>query len=128
MFEEEKSNQRLQELIKTTSDYFKSTDKALESLRNEKIEREELNSIIDENFDSYDAEILKLMDINEARQKSIDLIEKERKDRAQKLIDEGLGKYEEAVNRTDTKATAGWSGVTTTAKLMSMLPAGYINE
>ena len=95
----EEQKQKIRDNISAFSDEYKVLENASERLKDENISREELNSIIDSNLDQYDAERLKLLDINDARQETIDLIEAEKKVRAQELLDTGLTEYEESLDR-----------------------------
>ena len=95
----EEQKQKIRENIEAFADEYKALDSASEKLKNEEITREELNSIIDSNLDEYEAERLKLLDVNEAREKTIELIEAEKKAKAQELIDTGLTAYEESLDR-----------------------------
>ena len=93
----DEQNKKIKENIATFSQEYQSLDDATKKLQNEKISREELNSIIDGNVDKYEAERLKLLDDNEARKETIKLIEEEKKARAQEVVDTGLSAYEEAL-------------------------------
>ena len=97
----EEQTQKIKENIAAFSEEYKALDEAQEKLKNEEITREELNSIIESNFDEYEAERLKLLDINDARKEVIDLIEEEKKARAQELVDTGLSAYEEALDHIE---------------------------
>ena len=123
----EEQRQEYIQNLNTLSDYISETDKILNKLKDEKISREELDDIINNNFDSYNSEILKLMGINEAREESIKLLEKERELRVENLKNEGLGEYEEALKRKNEKMSYGFSGWWTEKKLMAILPQGEIN-
>ena len=93
----EEQKQKIRENIQAFSDEYKTLDDVSQKLKNENISREELNSIIDSNVDKYEAERLKLLDVNEAREKTIDLIEQEKKAKAQELTDTGLSEYEDSL-------------------------------
>ena len=93
----EEQKQKIRDNISAFADEYKALDNASERLKDENISREELNSIIDSNLDQYDSEVLKLLDVNDAREKTIDLIEQEKKARAQELVDTGLTEYEDTL-------------------------------
>lgn len=95
----EEQKQKIRENIESFSDEYKSLEEVQNKLKDENISREELNSIIDSNLDEYDAERLKLLSINQARQEAIDLIEAEKEARAQELVDTGLTEYEASLDR-----------------------------
>lgn len=97
----EEQKRQIQENIKSFSDEYKALDDVSERLKDENISREELNSIIDSNLDEYEAERLKLLGVNEAREKTIELIEKEKKAKAQELVDTGLSEYEESLKNIE---------------------------
>ena len=99
--EQEALNQKIKESISAFSDEYNAIDNAQEKLKDENISREELNSIIDANLDNYEAERLKLLDVNDARQETIRLLEEEKKAKAQELIDTGLSAYEESLNNLE---------------------------
>lgn len=94
----EEQKQKVRELASTLTDEYAILDNAITKLKDEKISREELDSIIDSNVDKYEAERLKLLDENEARKEAIRLIEEEKKAKAQELVDTGLTAYEDALN------------------------------
>ena len=96
--EQEALNQKIKDSIAAFSDEYSAIDNAQKKLKDENISREELNSIIDANLDNYEAERLKLLDVNDARQETIRLLEEEKKVKAQELIDTGLSVYEESLN------------------------------
>ena len=96
--EEEALNKKVKENIATFADEYKALEDSQKKLKDENISREELNSIIDSNLDEYEAERLKLLDINDARKEAISLIEEEKKTRAQEIIDTGLSSYEESLD------------------------------
>ncbi len=93
----EEQKQKIRENISAFSDEYKSLANVQEKLQNENISREELNSIIDANVDQYEAERLKLLDVNKAREETIALIEEEKKAKAQELVDTGLAEYENSL-------------------------------
>ena len=97
----EEEQQKIKETIAAFSDEYKALEDVEEKLQNENISRAELNSIIDSNLDEYEAERLKLLDINEARQEAIRLIDEEKKARAQELIDTGQSSYEESLGNLE---------------------------
>ena len=99
--EQEALNQKIKDSIAAFSDEYNAIDNAQEKLKDENISREELNSIIDANLDNYEAERLKLLDVNDARQETIRLLEEEKKAKAQELIDTGLSAYEESLNNLE---------------------------
>ena len=96
--EQEALNQKIKDNIAAFSDEYNAIDKSQEKLKDENISREELNSIIEANLDEYEAERLKLLDVNDARKETIKLLEEEKKAKAQELIDTGLSAYEESLN------------------------------
>ena len=97
----EEQKQKIRESITAFSDEYNALENVQKRLQSENITREELNNIIDSNLDSYTAERLKLLDINKARQETIDLIEKEKKAKAEELIDTGLTEYEDTLKELE---------------------------
>ena len=95
----EEQQEKIKENILAFSDEYKALEETQTKLKDEHISREELNSIIDSNLDEYEAERLKLLDLNEAREETIRLIEEEKKAKAQELIDTGQGTYEDSLER-----------------------------
>ena len=112
--EKEREQEQLQNL-NTFSEYVKKTNEAIETLQNEKITRNELNNVIESNFDEYDAEYLKLLDVNAAREKSIELLEKEKQKRVKEVIETGQSSYEQALERKYANQMTGVTGLWTTA-------------
>ena len=94
----EEQRQKIRDNISAFSEEYKALENTTSRLYDEGITREELNDIIDTNLDKYEAERLKLLDNNEAREETIRLIDEEKKARAQELIDTGLTAYEESLN------------------------------
>lgn len=94
----EQQKQKIRDSIAAFTNEYKAIDNSINQLKNENISREELNSIIDSNVDEYEAERLKLLDVNEAREKAIELIQQEKKEKAEELINTGLTEYEESKN------------------------------
>ena len=95
----DEQKEKIKENISAFSQQISTIDETLNRLQDENITREELNSIINGNVDQYEAERLKLLDDNEARKETIELIEKEKKARAQEIVDTGLTTYEEALEK-----------------------------
>lgn len=93
----EEQRQAIRDNITAFIDEYNTLDNVSQRLKDENISREELNSIIDANCDEYEAERLKLLNVNDARQQTLDLIEEEKKARAQEVVDTGLTEYEEAL-------------------------------
>ena len=97
----EQQKQKIRDSIVAFENEYKALDDVSKRLQDESISREELNSIIEANCDKYDAERLALLDTNKAREEAIDLIEEEKKARAEELIDTGLTEYEKALDRVN---------------------------
>lgn len=97
----EEQKKAIKENIAAFSEEYKALEDVSEKLKNENITREELDNIISSNLDSYEAERLKLLDNNEARKEAINLIEEEKKARAQELVDTGLSTYEESLENLE---------------------------
>lgn len=97
----EEQKEKIKENIAIFAEEYATIDNTIKKLKDENISREELNNIIDSNLDEYDAERLKLQDVNEARKETIKLLEEEKKAKAQELVDTGLTEYEEALKRIE---------------------------
>lgn len=107
----EEQKQKTRESILQYINESKNLDKIIDQVKNETLSREELNSIIENNLGIYDAEYLKLLDINEAREKTIKLLEEEEKKRRQELIETGQIEYEEALERQQ-HGIGNWEKIT----------------
>ena len=102
-------NSAHQQAIEKQKDFISSNEKAIESLTDakkqlsdESITREQLNSIISSNIDSYSGELDSIKNLNDARQKGIDLLDQEIKKKAEKTVDTGLTTYESASKENQT--------------------------
>ena len=95
----EEQKEKIKENINAFADEYNALESVQQKLQDENITREELNNIINANLDQYDAERLSLLNDNEARKEAIDLIEKEKKARAEELVDTGLSSYEESLDK-----------------------------
>ena len=98
---QEEANRKTQEAIEKNREAIKSNNQAIESLKNESLTRDELNIILDNNFDKYEAERLKLLDINDARQEAIDLLKEENKERLETENLIGRQQFEKAVGELE---------------------------
>lgn len=94
--EQEEAIRAQKELISNASEEISSLNTSLERLNDANITREELNSIISSNIDKYEVERLSLLDDNEARKEAIELIEAEKKARAEAVIGQ-QATYEKAI-------------------------------
>ena len=95
----EEQKQKIRDTIVAFNEEYKALEDVSERLQDENISREELNDIINSNLDNYDAERIALLNNNDARKETIDLIEKEKEARAQELVDTGLTEYEESLDK-----------------------------
>jgi hypothetical protein len=102
-------NSAHQQAIEKQKKFISSNEKAIESLTDakkqlsdESITREQLNSIISSNIDSYSGELDSIKNLNDARQKGIDLLDQEIKKKAEKTVDTGLTTYESALKENQT--------------------------
>lgn len=103
-------NQKLEEqreaeiqALKSSRDKVESFKDVKNQLENEKITREELNSIVDKNLSKYSDEIKKIKDVNEAREEAIKKIQKQSKAEAEKDARQGLGAYQKALKSESSK-------------------------
>ena len=103
-------NQKLEEqkeaeiqALKSSRDKVESFKDVKNQLENEKITREELNSIVDKNLSKYSDEIKKIKNVNEAREEAIKKIQKQSKAEAEKDARQGLGAYQKALKSESSK-------------------------
>lgn len=103
-------NQKLEEqreaeiqALKSSRDKVESFKDVKNQLENEKITREELNSIVDKNLSKYSDEIKKIKTVNEAREEAIKKIQKQSKAEAEKDARQGLGAYQKALKSESSK-------------------------
>lgn len=103
-------NQKLEEqreaeiqALKSSRDKVESFKDVKNQLENEKITREELNSIVDKNLSKYSDEIKKIKNLNEAREEAIKKIQKQSKAEAEKDARQGLGAYQKALKSESLK-------------------------
>lgn len=103
-------NQKLKEqreaeiqALKSSRDKVESFKDVKNQLENEKITREELNSIVDKNLSKYSDEIKKIKDVNEAREEAIKKIQKQSKAEAERDARQGLGAYQKALKSESSK-------------------------
>lgn len=103
-------NQKLEEqkeaeiqALKSSRDKVESFKDVKNQLENEKITREELNSIVDKNLSKYSDEIKKIKNVNEAREEAIKKIQKQSKAEAEKDARQRLGAYQKALKSESSK-------------------------
>lgn len=98
-------NKRLEDMKQAEKEHneelrnsISSFQNAQTALQNESISRDELNSVVDSNISAYKDEIDQIEDVNEARQRAIDLIKEESKEKLQQYLNEGKQEYKEAIS------------------------------
>ena len=98
-------NKRLEDMKQAEKEHneelrnsISSIKNAQTALQNESISRDELNSVVDSNISAYKDEIDQIEDVNEARQRAIDLIKEESKEKLQQYLNEGKQEYKEAIS------------------------------
>ena len=89
----EESIRLSKESIESNKQQIKSIEDSLKNLSDEKITREELLSVMSSYDESLQDEVSSIEDVNEARQKAIDLLQQEKKEKAQEILDTGYSAY-----------------------------------
>lgn len=93
---QEEAKQAQEELYKSNIERYKQATDTLEKLKSEKLTRIELLQIVNGFSEAYGREVDAIKNTDDARKKSIELIEAEKKAKAQSIIDTSMSKYKEA--------------------------------
>ena len=95
--EEARNRQERLETIETLSAETQSLEELRKKLSDESIDREQLSLIIQgSTLSAYDDEISKIEDVNEARERAIELIDEEQKKKAEEVVRTELQDYGQA--------------------------------
>lgn len=109
----EEQERARKETIENLSNELSAMDSLLKQLKNETISKEQLASLLSGTLsDAYIDELNAIKDTNAAREKAIELVEKEAKAKAEELLKTGLTDYQEAgatLYDDDTKNTVLYS-------------------
>lgn len=87
------------ERIESINSEIKANDDLLKSLKNEQLTKEQLISLVTGQLsNAYVEELKGITNVNDAREKAIDLIKKEQKEKAKELVLTGKQDYESAID------------------------------
>ena len=95
---QEEARQAALDFGRATEDQLKAIDELKDKLRDESLSRESLIGLISEHSDKYGEEVSALNDVNEARERALELLDEEAKKRAEEAVRQTKGEYYKAVD------------------------------
>lgn len=89
------------EALDNEKDQIKKISELVDEINSENLSRETLNDIISKNLQQYEEEISKIDDLNEARKRSLELIDEERKIKAEQIQASASTTYEKYLKQLE---------------------------
>lgn len=129
---QEEHSRKAHEFVEEEQEQINKINELINKIDTEKLSRESLNEIISENLKKYEEEISKIDDVNEARKRTIELLEKEKETEAKKIVASASATYEKESKKLEnfsfgSKFKFGFNSTERAARKASERYKEYVN-